>query len=116
MDKKKEKERDDGGETDQVRTRRSTNQPAEDVTLCLLDSGEGQGERHDRSPQRETRGARLGFERTASELSRLLWDKDGLREFSYKLTYMRKQRQFIVLLYIFCCSVPILFGITLFRI
>ena len=58
---------DDKDETGQTRTRRSTNQPVEDVTLCLLDSGEGQEERHDRSPQRETRGARLGFERTASE-------------------------------------------------
>lgn len=36
---------------DEARSR-STNQPAEDVTLCLLDSGEGQEERHDRSPQR----------------------------------------------------------------
>lgn len=36
-----QKRRDDRGETDRARTRRSTNQPAEDVTLCLLDSGEG---------------------------------------------------------------------------
>lgn len=34
---------------DEARTLRSTNQPVEDVTLCLLDSGEGQEER---SPQR----------------------------------------------------------------
>lgn len=38
--------------TDGARTRRSTDRPAEDVTLCLFDSGEGQEERHDRSPQR----------------------------------------------------------------
>lgn len=38
--------------TNGARTRRSTNRPAEDVTLCLLDSGEGQEERHGRSPQR----------------------------------------------------------------
>lgn len=46
------KKRDDRGETGEAWTRRSTNQPAEDVTLCLLDSGEGQEKRHDRSPQR----------------------------------------------------------------
>lgn len=46
------KKKDDRGETDGARTRRITNRPAEDVTLCLLDSGGGQEERHDQSPQR----------------------------------------------------------------
>lgn len=49
MDRKK---KDDKEETDESRTRRSINRPAEDVTLCLLDSGEGQEEHHDQSPQR----------------------------------------------------------------